>query len=356
MAASSEKFDSKESLSEIFNKGFEIFNCINQTKESTSSPKVQSDIKMAMQIFEEATKLVSLVDMFSTNENIEEIPTENIKYFLLPALLGSLTTKICGAEDRMRIVDVAEIYFIDYIKRLVSYGLTNIKVPETSRIEKEETTVERHKSNAEMITEMVNIRNTKIHRYTEQKELESRLQILKQGMDDLNIDEESKREYYSTLLKIYLNQVLDELSSLTDERLILEHMKKVDGGEKKSSHFNKSRIPATQLKPVIITRDAIQKQVYGAGYPSLPVLTVQEFYDQRVKDGDWPTSSQRNKVNTASLQDIASNEFDSLQDKEDEEKETKIEHDDEELLNQSRALDEYKDTHRRGWGNRSNRS
>lgn len=39
------------------------------------------------------------------------------------------------------------------------------------------------------------------------------------------------------------------------------------------------------LNPVIITKDLAMKQVFGAGYPSLPVLTVDEFYEQRVKQG-----------------------------------------------------------------------
>lgn len=37
-------------------------------------------------------------------------------------------------------------------------------------------------------------------------------------------------------------------------------------------------------------------------------------------------------------------------------KEEKEERDDPEYLEQTRAMDEYKDTHRRGWGNRANRS
>lgn len=56
--------------------------------------------------------------------------------------------------------------------------------------------------------------------------------------------------------------------------------------------------------------------------------------------------------------DIASGKVDekSEQDKEDEEKEDKIENDDPETLARARAMDEYKDDHRRGWGNRHNRS
>ena len=111
-------------------------------------------------MFENATKLVSLIDMFSENEGFEEVPTENLKYFLLPALLGSLTTKICGVEDRIQIVDVAEVYFVDFLKRLKAYGLIDIPIPEVKHHDEgEETAVERSKSNAEMITEMVRMNN-----------------------------------------------------------------------------------------------------------------------------------------------------------------------------------------------------
>lgn len=72
----------------------------------------------------------------------------------------------------------------------------------------------------------------------------------------------------------------------------------------------------------------------------------------------WPDPSQRNKVNSRCLQDMA-NQDASGNDEEDSEaisKEEKEERDDPEYLEQARAMDEYKDTHRRGWGNRANRS
>ena len=109
-----------------------------------------------MHIFENATKMVSLLDLFSSNESFEDITTEDIKYFLLPALLGTLTTKICGADNRMHIVEVAEIYFIDFLKRLKSYGIIDIEIPKINNDEKvEDGTVSRKKTEAELITEMV---------------------------------------------------------------------------------------------------------------------------------------------------------------------------------------------------------
>lgn len=83
-------------------------------------------------MFEDATRLVSVVDMFSANEAFEEVATENIKYFLLPALLGKLTNQICVTDDRLHLVKVAEVYFIDFLKRLKVYGLIDTEVPEIS--------------------------------------------------------------------------------------------------------------------------------------------------------------------------------------------------------------------------------
>jgi immunoglobulin-binding protein 1 len=123
--------------------------------------------------------------------------------------------------------------------------------------------------------------------YQVQKELKRKLDILKQNLHNPNIDDETKRTYFVTLVKIFANQAIDELSYLTSEKSILEHMKTIV----QSTHSNNKAIKkfdttAVKLQPIIITRDAVQKKVFGAGYPSLPVLTVQEFYDQKIKSGE----------------------------------------------------------------------
>ncbi|XP_012274361.1 immunoglobulin-binding protein 1 [Orussus abietinus] len=348
------------SLSELFDSAFALFNEINKTNEATNSPKVQSDVKRAMNMFEDVTKLVSIVDMFSGNETFDEVSTENVKYFLLPAFLGTLTLKICAIEDRMHIVRVAEIYFLDFLKRLKTYGVIDINIPETSKDNYDDEDIcAGTKSNAEMIVQMVSTRNAKLEHYREKKELEDRLNVLEKNFSNLNIDDEAKREYFVTLLKVYVNQAIDEIASIAAEKPLLEHMKRVGHASSMASQ-NSSKVKSSvaPLKPIIITRDVVQKKVYGAGYPSLPVMTVQEFYDKRVQEGDWPDPSQRNQFNGRSLQDQGNSSTDSRSqdDIENEETERKIESDDPELLERKRAMDEYKDTHRRGWGNRANRS
>lgn len=127
-----------------------------------------------------------------------------------------------------------------------------------------------------------------MQRYKEQKDLESRLSTLKKNLVNPNIDDETKREYFVTLLKLYVIQTIEELSSLAAEKTILEYMKKTGRSTNKliPSMSQKAKPPTKKLQPIIITRDEVQKKIYGAGYPSLPILTVQEFYEQRVKDGE----------------------------------------------------------------------
>ncbi|XP_025996462.1 immunoglobulin-binding protein 1 isoform X2 [Solenopsis invicta] len=315
-----------------------------------------------MRMFEDATKLVSMVDMFSDNETFEEVATENIKYFLLPALLGKLTNQICITDDRMHLVKVAEVYFVDFLKRLKAYGLTDIKIPEISSTDEKNKVADHNtpESSSKMLENMVIRRNTKIQRYQQEKDLESRLDTLKKNLDNPNIDDEIKREYFVTLLKLYVVRIVEELNLLKTEKEILENMKKMEPMHtlpSESQRTQKQRSSAPKLQPIIITRNEMQKKVYGAGYPSLPVLTVQEFYEQRVKDGDWPDPSQHNATNSQCLQDMANK--DTSANNEDSEavlKEEMEENDDSEYLERTRAMDEYKDTHRRGWGNRANRS
>lgn len=77
------------------------------------------------------------------------------------------------------------------------------------------------------------------------------------------------------------------------------------------------------------------------------------WYFQR----SWPDPS---KANTKPGQSFQSSSGSAAghpeEDREDIETEEQIENDDPEYLARKRAMDEYKDSHRRGWGNRANRS
>lgn len=116
-------------------------------------------IKKTMKIFEQATRLVSLTDIFSKNEGIEEVATNDLQYFLLPALLGALSLKLTSGE-RKDIVDCAEIYFKDFLSRCNDYGLSNYQFREKENTDEQK----RGKTEFEQLEMAVNTRANKIQR------------------------------------------------------------------------------------------------------------------------------------------------------------------------------------------------
>nr|CAD7412238.1 unnamed protein product [Timema poppensis] len=323
--AANDQVDEKK-LSDLFDEGFDLFNAISSTSEATNSGKVQTDIKKAMRLLEDATNLVSLVDVFSSNETVDEVATDNIKYFLLPALLGTLSLKLC-IEDRMQVVDTAEVYFRDFLKRCNSFAITNIQVPAPRGADSEQTAVELSSAASRpSLGMMVAARSSKLQRFRDKQELGEQLKSLRQSMSNLNVDDETKRSFFLTLIRSFALEAVDELSSLEKERPLIEYMMKMKKEEEPEQRRKDRRHPPPKpLKPIIITKNELQKQVYGLGYPSIPTMTVQEFYDKR-------------------------------RELEEAEKEHRVERDDPCELQRARDFDEFKDDHRRGEGNRMNRS
>ena len=89
-----------------------------------------------------------------------------------------------------------------------------------------------------------------------------------------------------------------------------------------------------------------QAKVFGAGYPSLATMTVDDWYEQRRSHGGLPDQVIPRRVDGEEDSD--------LKEREEEEKEKKAENDDEESLQKARNWDDWKDTHHRGYGNRHN--
>lgn len=293
--------------------------------------------------------------MFSRNESYEEISTENLKYLLLPFLLAQTTLKLTNVQDRKNVVDVAKVYYDDFLNRCEEYGLCERS---TTAISKNKDIILRDE--VQKLQQMTQQRNQKLQKYQQKKELKDQIKQLKVAMERDHTDEDVKRNFFLKLIKSCLWESQDELSTLEQECEILEHIAKLKqndpeyGNEPLESTSRAKRPQIMPLKPIIITKDAIQKAVYGAGYPSLPTYTVQEFYDQRVADGIFPSAEQVAKNN--SLQGRCEIDQEAEQAKEDEEKEIKAEKEDQEYIEQARNLDDYKDDHRRGYGNRYNRS
>ena len=207
-------------------------------------------------------------------------------------------------ERRLEVITVIETYYIDFLTRVRDYGIEeNLNIPNVKASDDDhhssQTPVALNQSKPDL-AKMNRERDEKIRRYKEKKELDSQLKQLKASVIEANKahrDEEIVRKYYLKLIHSFVLSTLDEISSYEMEKPILQHLTKVKRGEVAATEGSTSQ-PKRPLKPIIITRDAVQKQVFGMGYKHLPVLSIEEFYEQRVRDGWFPSQEQTKKQNS----------------------------------------------------------
>lgn len=355
-----------ETLSTVFARGLSLHSELCSEAADQSSDMFQNKVRQGIMVLEDATRMVSVLDIFSRNENVSDISTETLKFFLLPVLLGDLNAKLTEDMDRrLEMIKVIETYYTDFLTRVKDYGVVeDLKIPKIIIIDNGDKEND-SESNAQTQTrpdlaKMNKGREEKIKMYKEKKQLELDLKELKTSVIDKKMehrDEEAVREYYLKLIRSFVLATLEEIASYEMEKPILQHMLKVRNGE--IPHVDVSSPQQKRpLKPIIITRDAVQKEVFGMGYKHLPILTIEEFYEQRVRDGWFPSPEETKKQQNSMLNRAAASPG-AMRRQEEEEarlKEEKEEIDDEEELDRKRRMDEYKDDHKRGEGNRHNRS
>merc|ERR550534_3137283 len=204
-------------------------------------------------------------------------------------------------------------------------------------------------------------REAKIRRFKESKEREERLKMTEARRKKETLAEEEERKYWLDSIEDWTNKAVEDLKSLQEERDILAFMAERSAGKTTTPATAVNSAPPSNKpgnpfagRPFILTRDAIQKQVFGMGYPSLPTMTVEEWYEEQAAAGLLPTPDQSrvqmNEAMKANDPEVRQAEEERKQAEED----AKAERDDEDERRKKIEWDEWKDDHRRGWGNRKN--
>jgi len=290
-------------------------------------------------------KFVKMLNLFSTNDQLEELPTSSVRYLLIPAFLAYALQEIHPEMDKRAIyVDAAKAHYREYLESLFIFGVISFKLPwlEVESIEDEEeaSTARLHQNSFD---ESVAKRQQKIIRSKQLEQLNRTLEQLRLEYTRSD-DEFTQREINLILLRLWSIRAINELDMLEEELKILKYFE-----ENKNTLKNEQKTKPTTaeggFKPLIIARTEEQKKVFGLGYPSIPTVTVDEWYDQMSKSGGFGKTNGRKQPSNFSIgNDDVSSQTSSDEDEKNDEKRRKM-----------MMLDEYKDMHRRGWGNTHNK-
>ncbi|KAM9741502.1 immunoglobulin-binding protein 1 [Menidia menidia] len=340
-------------LSELLDRGWKIFEEVDSTSEPLGSNSIQVRVKRGVGMLEEASRMVAQLDLFSRNEELEEVATADLRYLLLPALLGALHMKQTSRDKRLDTIRTARAYFADFLKRCHEYNVAQFQLPPDAAEESgaskgapENGCPKAKPVNPSDLVAMAAQRQSKIERYRQKKDIEAKLSDAKRVVESGQADDEVSRDFYLLNVRRWVTVCLEEIESIDQEAEILRNMDILKPGAKQPSQ--PGRRP---MKPFILTRDAVQAQVFGAGYPSLATMTVDDWYEQHAKRGALPDQGIPRRAAAAAAE---GEEDADPQDREDEEKEKRVENDDEEALRKAREWDDWKEDHPRGYGNRKN--
>lgn len=297
----------EESLSDLYKQAK-----TSQEELDTLEPRTEAYSTLLISCISTLRKCSELVDrlaLFSTNEEIEDISTANLQYLGVDYVLAELTMKSYSPTDRKGQLDEATQLLEDFLSRLDEYSLlqeTNKRLLESY---KEGRTTFR------IVPDSANLeakRNTKVKRFQDEKELKSRLKLLNEQSQSLNVDEEVIRKLYLTELDFYAHQAFQSLDLITQERQMLSLMPaqpdpsipQTDARTRNgangtySDRLDSELLGSTRphrgildssgrpLQPFTITskRTDLKKGVFRPGH-NLPTMSIDEYLEEERKRG-----------------------------------------------------------------------
>ncbi|XP_019519277.1 PREDICTED: immunoglobulin-binding protein 1-like [Hipposideros armiger] len=325
-------------LPELFETCRQLLEEVEAASEPTGSRIIQEKVLKGLDLLRKAADMLSQLGLFSRNEDLEEIASTDLKYLMVPAFQGALAMKQVNLSKHLDHLQWAREHFLNYLTQCQYYHVAEFELPQTKNNSAENNTVSSSMAYSSLVA-IPSQRQAKIERYKQKKEMEHRLSALKSAVDSGQAGDECVREYYLLHLQRWIGISLEETESIDKEVKILRE--KYSSTEASTSHSSLQDRPP--MKPFILTRNVAQAKVFGAGYPSLASMTVNDWYDRHQKFGALPDQGIANMTSEVKR---AAQQHDDQEQKEEE--------DDEQTLRQAWEWDDWKDTHPRGYGNQQN--
>nr|XP_030685809.1 immunoglobulin-binding protein 1-like [Globicephala melas] len=323
-------------LPKLFETSKQLLDEVEVATEPTGSRIIQDKVFKGLDLPKKAAEMLLELDLFSRNEDLEEIASTDLKYLMVPAFQGAFAMKQVNPSKRLDHLQWAREHFLNYLTQCRYYHVAEFELPKTKANSAENNTADSSMAYPSLVA-MASQRQAKIERYKQKKEVEHRLSALKSAVESGQADDECVREYYLLHLRRWIGISLEEIESTDQEIKILRGK----DSSKEASTSHSSRQDRPPMKPFVLTRNMAQAKVFGAGYPSLASMTVNDWYEQHRKFGALPDQGIAKKTS----------EFKTAAQQQDQEQE---EEDDEQAVHRAREWDDWKDTHPRGYGNRQN--
>ncbi|KAI9293989.1 TAP42-like protein [Neoconidiobolus thromboides FSU 785] len=287
-------------------------------------------------------RAISEFNLYSTNENIEEINPSYLNFFLVNYYQGYFYNKSHFQNERKELLNQSKVFYFEFLSLLKNFNLVDNKA------------YQKLKEGKDVFTSLT--REEKIKKYKEERETKQKMKELNE-MAQLNeeLQEEQEdliREYSLSKIKYFGNKATEDLRFLQQELQLLSEQKdkiddevevdlswRLDNLSSLTNQNNKNLLDKNgkPLRPFVITskQQEIRDGVFRPGH-NLPTMTVDEYLQLEMERGNFLSGGGGERPEKKEVDDRDYEALDAETEKQ-------------------REWDEFKDNNPRGSGNRFNK-
>ncbi|KAK9324083.1 TAP42-like protein [Lipomyces orientalis] len=288
--------------------------------DSSSSEAYQTTLKLTISSFE-STKLKSEhLSLFSVNESVEDIATNDMPYLAIDYYLATLTDKIYTASlaARKPLALKSKGLYRSFLTVCDSYDLLDKPAARLLRaiLDAPVDTPIFAAADARRFTDPGAQRVAKIAKFKREKEIEKKVKDLRarnldrgNGHDD-DADDEVARELYLKQIELFVERAFDALQALDSELEILafaadrpvpperqeppvdesrtgkdDYSERVDAPLRGTQPMLSAEGKVNRPFTIVSSRDQIKKNVFKPDYV-LPTMTIDEYLEEERRRGN----------------------------------------------------------------------
>nr|XP_045741779.1 immunoglobulin-binding protein 1 [Mirounga angustirostris] len=116
-------------LPELFETSKQLLDEVEVATEPTGSRVIQEKVVKGLDLLKKAAEMLSQLELFSRNEDLEEIASTDLKYLMVPAFQGALTMKQVNPSKRLDHLQWAREHFLNYLIQCQYYHVAEFELP-----------------------------------------------------------------------------------------------------------------------------------------------------------------------------------------------------------------------------------
>lgn len=291
------------SLGQLFSLGQSVLTELDDSSLSSIDPEYQAQVSKGFQMLTRADDLVSKLAIFSDNEILDDINTNDLKFLLIPAYLGNLTLKI-NSPDRRSVLDKSREYLQRFLSTCQDHAL--VQKQDLGLMDKLQ-----HKAPNVAASQQ---RDEKIARFKRERAVKQHIAQLRQQLDTVGNKEDEdrdvddvEREWVEALIELEILKALENWHAIEQEMVMVKEMEAMKEMREKTGRdvslderepqqasratWGKDKPMLSKegrpLQPFVIMnkREQLKSQVFGYGH-NLPTMTIDEYLDQEMERGN----------------------------------------------------------------------